>query len=124
MAIGKLWSVTGLRAASDLLTDPSGVHRRFESRLRRKRYAGFAGRRRALRASAHRPMAESLVVTSQSDGEPPKQYHLDLAVDDLDAAERGFLAVGATKAKHQPQPDRWRVLLDPAGHPFCVTKMD
>jgi hypothetical protein len=58
------------------------------------------------------------------DGQPPKQYHLDLAVDDLDAAEREFLAIGARKAEHQPEPDRWRVLLDPAGHPFCLTKMD
>jgi hypothetical protein len=55
------------------------------------------------------------------DGEPPKQFHLDLSVDDLDAAERAALELGATKAQHQPEPDRWRVLLDPAGHPFCVT---
>jgi hypothetical protein len=52
-----------------------------------------------------------------------KQFHLDLAVDDLDEAERAALGVGATKAEHQPEPDRWRVLLDPAGHPFCVTNM-
>ncbi len=57
------------------------------------------------------------------DGAPPKQYHLDLSVDDLDAAERGALDLGATKAEHQPEPDRWRVLIDPAGHPFCVTTM-
>jgi hypothetical protein len=57
------------------------------------------------------------------DGRTPKQYHLDLAVDDLDEAEQGVLALGATKAAHQPQPDRWRVMLDPAGHPFCVTTM-
>ncbi|MDT4926112.1 MAG: hypothetical protein QOG01_3825 [Pseudonocardiales bacterium] len=55
------------------------------------------------------------------DGEPSKQFHLDLSVDDLDAAERAVLELGATRAKHQPEPDRWRVLLDPAGHPFCVT---
>ncbi|WP_307802408.1 VOC family protein [Cellulomonas fengjieae] len=30
------------------------------------------------------------------------------------------LALGAQLA--DPQPDeRWRVLLDPAGHPFCIT---
>jgi hypothetical protein len=55
------------------------------------------------------------------DGSPPKQFHLDFAVDDLDAAEQAALGLGATKAGHQPEPDRWRVLLDPAGHPFCVT---
>jgi hypothetical protein len=57
------------------------------------------------------------------DGSPPKQFHLDLAVADLDAAEAAALEAGATKAAHQPEPDRWRVLLDPAGHPFCLTNM-
>jgi hypothetical protein len=28
---------------------------------------------------------------------------------------------GATTAATQPEPDRWRVLLDPAGRPFRVT---
>jgi hypothetical protein len=56
------------------------------------------------------------------DGAPPKQFHLDFMVDDLDAAEKQALELGATKAAQQPEPDRWRVLLDPAGHPFCVTK--
>ncbi|MFG2438870.1 VOC family protein [Streptomyces sp. NPDC048508] len=32
-------------------------------------------------------------------------------------------ARGATKATDQPDPDRWRVLQDPAGHPFCVTTL-
>jgi hypothetical protein len=57
------------------------------------------------------------------DGDPPKQFHLDLAVADLDEAEEAVLALGATKAGHQPEPDRWRVFLDPAGHPFCITNM-
>ena len=49
-----------------------------------------------------------------------KQFHLDLACDDLAAEEQRALALGATLA--QPQPgDTWRVLLDPAGHPFCLT---
>jgi hypothetical protein len=56
-------------------------------------------------------------------GAPGKQFHLDFTVEDLDAAEAVALALGATKAAHQPEPDRWRVLLDPAGHPFCVTNM-
>jgi catechol 2,3-dioxygenase-like lactoylglutathione lyase family enzyme len=59
---------------------------------------------------------------SWPDGEP-KQFHLDLTVEDLDAAESAALELGATKAEHQPEPDRWRVLLDPAGHPFCITNM-
>ncbi len=32
-------------------------------------------------------------------------------------------AIEATKAGEQPSPDGWRVLLDPAGHPFCVTTL-
>jgi predicted enzyme related to lactoylglutathione lyase len=48
----------------------------------------------------------------------PKRYHLDFYVDDLDAAEQQALALGATRPEKQPQPDRWRVLLDPDGHPF------
>jgi Glyoxalase-like domain len=56
-------------------------------------------------------------------GDPPKQFHLDLSVEDLDTAEQAALELGATKSAHQPEPDRWRVLLDPAGHPFCITAM-
>jgi Glyoxalase-like domain len=51
----------------------------------------------------------------------PKQMHLDLAVDDLDAAEAEAIRLGARKAADQAAPDRWRVLLDPAGHPFCLS---
>lgn len=49
----------------------------------------------------------------------PQQMHLDLMVDDLDAAEQDVLARGATKAEHQPGTT-FRVYLDPAGHPFCL----
>ncbi|GAA4659971.1 VOC family protein [Streptomyces youssoufiensis] len=52
-----------------------------------------------------------------------KQAHIDFGVDDLEAAEARLLALGATKAEFQPEPDRWRVLLDPAGHPFCVSTL-
>ena len=47
--------------------------------------------------------------------------HLDIAVEDLDTAVASALALGAQQAQHQPAPDAWRVLLDPAGHPFCLT---
>jgi catechol 2,3-dioxygenase-like lactoylglutathione lyase family enzyme len=56
-------------------------------------------------------------------GPAPKQLHLELAVDDLDAAELTALELGATRAIEQPAPDRWRVLIDPAGHPFCITTL-
>ncbi|MFF0461607.1 VOC family protein [Streptomyces mexicanus] len=52
-----------------------------------------------------------------------KQAHLEFGVDDLDTAEAHLLSLGAEKPAHQPAPDRWRVLLDPAGHPFCITTM-
>ena len=56
-------------------------------------------------------------------GEVPKQIHLELAVTDLEEAEAAALAIGATKAEAQPNPDAWRVLIDPAGHPFCITTL-
>jgi predicted enzyme related to lactoylglutathione lyase len=51
----------------------------------------------------------------------PQQVHLDVEVDDLDAAEAAVLALGATKHEHQPGTT-FRVFLDPAGHPFCLCK--
>ncbi|GHB67583.1 hypothetical protein GCM10010347_42100 [Streptomyces cirratus] len=33
-----------------------------------------------------------------------------------------LLELGAGKSDHQPHEDRWRVLTDPAGHPFCIVK--
>jgi predicted enzyme related to lactoylglutathione lyase len=53
------------------------------------------------------------------DQKVPQQMHLDLMVDDLDAAEQAVLALGATKHAHQPGKT-FRVYLDPAGHPFCL----
>jgi predicted enzyme related to lactoylglutathione lyase len=49
----------------------------------------------------------------------PQQMHLDVMVDDLDAAETEVVALGASKAAHQPGTT-FRVFLDPAGHPFCL----
>lgn len=49
-----------------------------------------------------------------------KQFHLDLAVADLDEAQARAVELGATVADPQPG-ETWRVLLDPAGHPFCLT---
>ena len=52
-------------------------------------------------------------------GAQQSMEHLDIEVDDLDAAVEWALAVGATLADYQPQDDV-RVCLDPAGHPFCL----
>jgi hypothetical protein len=56
------------------------------------------------------------------DGDVPQQAHLDIDVDDLDAGETAVLALGAVKADHQPEPESFRVFLDPAGHPFCLVR--
>lgn len=45
--------------------------------------------------------------------------HLDVAVEDLEAGVAWALELGATLAAQQPQDDV-RVVLDPAGHPFCL----
>jgi catechol-2,3-dioxygenase len=64
-----------------------------------------------------------LPPVSWPEGPIPKQIHLEFGVDDLDLAERAAIDVGARLAEVQPSPDRWRVMLDPAGHPFCLTTL-
>lgn len=53
------------------------------------------------------------------EGEQQMMMHLDIEVDDLGAAVEDALAAGARLAGHQPQ-ENVRVMLDPAGHPFCL----
>lgn len=56
-------------------------------------------------------------------GSHPQQFHLDLSVTDIDAAEPRALALGATVHDHQPSASgSFRVYVDPAGHPFCFTQ--
>ena len=52
-------------------------------------------------------------------GEQQMQLHLDIEVDDLVAATAFAQSLGARVAEFQPQDDV-RVMLDPAGHPFCL----
>jgi Glyoxalase-like domain len=68
----------------------------------------------AMRVGDHRPpdWPSSLV---------PKQLHLELSVDDLDAAELEAIRLGASRPASQLCPEEFRVLIDPAGHPFCLT---
>ena len=56
-------------------------------------------------------------------GDQQMMSHLDIAVDDLDAAVAWAVEAGAEQADHQPQDDV-RVMLDPAGHPFCLFFQD
>jgi hypothetical protein len=51
--------------------------------------------------------------------EVPQQMHLDVVVEGFDEAEPAVAALGATRHEHQPG-ERFRVYLDPAGHPFCL----
>jgi catechol 2,3-dioxygenase-like lactoylglutathione lyase family enzyme len=53
------------------------------------------------------------------DGQPQMSMHLDIEVDDLEQAVAYAVEVGAEQASYQPQ-DNVRVMLDPAGHPFCL----
>jgi len=50
-----------------------------------------------------------------------KQAHIELGVDDLETAQARMLALGAAEPPVQPHPEQRRVLLDPAGHPFCIS---
>lgn len=53
-------------------------------------------------------------------GDVPQQAHVDIRVEDLDVAEALAVERGAAKSDTQPEPDAFRVFLDPAGHPFCL----
>ncbi|GAA0391645.1 VOC family protein [Microbispora corallina] len=53
------------------------------------------------------------------DGRQRPMMHFDFQVGDLDSAVADATALGASLAADQPQ-ENVRVLLDPAGHPFCL----
>ena len=52
----------------------------------------------------------------------PQQVHLDLYVDDIEAAHAHALAVGAVLLQAAPTSrcPGFQVYEDPAGHPFCL----
>jgi len=52
-------------------------------------------------------------------GEQEKMLHLDIRVEDLEAAVAHAVECGARLAEFQGREDL-RVMLDPAGHPFCL----
>ena len=58
-------------------------------------------------------------VWPSSPGQQHITGHLHIPVRDLDTAVAQAHDAGATLAEIQPQ-DRVRVMLDPAGHPFCL----
>ncbi|HCQ5968781.1 TPA: VOC family protein [Clostridioides difficile] len=48
--------------------------------------------------------------------------HMDFAVNDLEEAVQYAIHCGATIAEEQFTDD-WRVMIDPAGHHFCLCQM-
>lgn len=79
------------------------------------------------------PSGVGLNVQAEVGYEPPvwpeqeerqaKMMHMEVLVEDLEAAVDRVVGLGGAEARHQP-PDRdpsgLRVMLDPAGHPFCL----
>ena len=61
------------------------------------------------RAPGHRP-------PTWPDPATPQQIHVDVMVEDVEAATPEVLALGATKLAGEG------VFADPAGHPFCLIK--
>ena len=59
------------------------------------------------------------VWPSPGEGEQQMQAHLDVGVSSVAEAVEDAVALGARLAEFQPQDDV-RVMLDPAGHPFCL----
>lgn len=51
--------------------------------------------------------------------EQQQMAHLDFHVEDVEEGVKHALACGATMAESQ-YDDRWRVMIDPSGHPFCI----
>jgi hypothetical protein len=45
--------------------------------------------------------------------------HIDIRVDDVEAAERQILELGATRMPGELE-GHYRVFADPIGHPFCL----
>jgi uncharacterized glyoxalase superfamily protein PhnB len=55
-------------------------------------------------------------------GQQQKMAHLDFFTDDLEKDVNHAIACGAKLAETQ-YSDKWRVIIDPAGHPFCIEKL-
>lgn len=54
-----------------------------------------------------------------------KMMHFEIGVEDVDAAVSLVIELGGRLAPHQPEdrdPNELRIMLDPAGHPFCLCR--
>ncbi len=80
----------------------------------------------------HHGMYPGIVFQQNPDYIPPvwpeepeaqqQMAHLDFAVNDLEKAVQHAIHCGAIIADEQFS-DSWRVMFDPAGHPFCLCLM-
>lgn len=61
-------------------------------------------------------------VWPEKSGAQQQMAHMDFAVNNLEEAVRHAILCGAKTADEQFSED-WRVMLDPAGHPFCLCQM-
>jgi catechol 2,3-dioxygenase-like lactoylglutathione lyase family enzyme len=61
---------------------------------------------------------DRLVPPQWPDADHPQQMHVDVLVEDLDAAEAEVLRLGA--ASLDAGSKGFRVYTDPSGHPFCL----
>lgn len=62
--------------------------------------------------------ATSYIPPQWPDPNYPQQVHLDISVDDIDAAEAKVLRMGGQLLSTAEAG--FRVYADPAGHPFCL----
>lgn len=82
---------------------------------------------RTNRATGVRAGNLHLITQTIDDYQPPQWpgasiVHLDLSGPSFDLAQQTDFAIACGAALAPVQTDsRWAVLLDPAGHPFCLT---
>jgi predicted enzyme related to lactoylglutathione lyase len=68
-------------------------------------------------------LAPDHVPPDWPDGVPKQQVHLDLWVEDFEAAHEEVMGLGATVLRPAAETDdfdNFQVYADPAGHPFCL----
>lgn len=74
------------------------------------------------------PQNRRLAFQLAPEHEPPvfpdrrgsQQFHLDIEVDDIEAAQAKVLALGASRVTDALDENDFRVFRDPAGHTFCL----
>jgi len=73
--------------------------------------------------AVERQPGPKLLFQKVSDPTPGKnRVHLDFTADDVDAAVKRLVELGASETgRHSMGPIAWVVLADPEGNAFCVT---